>query len=97
MRGHQGNAASLSAWDKHQTRNSNSCQMVYEVIFCSKDGMTSKEVAQVLGWPINQVSGRFSDLEKRMGKIIGIGIRRMGAEVHVVVREMEQMNLMECA
>lgn len=96
MRGHNGNAASLDAYRTHQTRSGNAREMVYALFLEALDGLTSKEVAQRMGWPLNAVSGRLTELEKE-GRIRGVGVRRLGAEVHVAVRRPVQLSLMEVA
>lgn len=92
---HKGNPASNSAFERGQSSHEAAKQRVYEMIADSK-GITSKEIAERLGWALHTFSGRISQL-KAAGKIVGTGERRDGAEVLVAVRKAEQMSLLECA
>ena len=90
---HKGNPASNSAWENNHGRHANARERILQLIADAADGLTSKEIAAQLGWPIHCLSGRLSEL-KRDAKIRGTGVRRMGAEVMVVVRMAEQMSLL---
>jgi len=44
-------------------------QRVYEVILQHPEGITRKQIAKALGWPINCVTGRVTELRDQEGLI----------------------------
>jgi len=93
---HKGNPASNSAWENNHGRHANARERILQLITDAADGLTSKEIAAQLGWPLHSLSGRCSEL-KRDAKIRGTGVRRFGSEVLVAVRKAEQLSLLEVA
>lgn len=92
---HKNNPASVQAWERGHSSHEAAKQRVYELIADSQ-GITSKEIAQKLGWALHTFSGRISQL-KASGFIRGTGERRMGAEILVAVRVPKQLSLMDVA
>ena len=90
---HKNNPSSNAAWEQHHGRHANARQMVLDALMLTPRGLTSKDIAERLGWDLHKVSPRLSEL-KRDGKIEGAGERRNGAEVLVAVRKAEQMSLL---
>lgn len=89
---HKNNPASNAAFERGQSSHEAAKQRVYELI-AESQGITSKEIAERLGWSLHTFSGRISQL-KAAGFIRGTGERRYGAEVLVAVRKAEQMSLL---
>lgn len=54
----------LSAWDEIQKTAEGKRAIVLEVIAKSKKGATLFEIQQVLGWSVNRISGRVTELQK---------------------------------
>lgn len=48
-------------------------QRVYEVILQHPSGITRKEIAKILGWPINCVTGRVTELRDQERLIVEEG------------------------
>ena len=44
-------------------------QRVYEIILQHPEGVTRKQIAKALGWPINCVTGRVTELRDKEGLI----------------------------
>ena len=79
---HGGNASSREAFQQHRLNFGNQREQIYALLCGSKEGMTSKQIAEHFGWALNCMSGRLSELRKA-GKIRGTKTRREGAEVLV--------------
>lgn len=65
----------LSAWDEIQKTAEGKRAIVLEVISKSKKGATLFEIQRALGWSINRISGRVTELQKE-DKIRDSGKRR---------------------
>lgn len=65
------------AWDSIQDTLGDAQQLVLEKIV--EQPRTAFQVSEVLGWPINRVSGRITELTKK-GKIIDSGCRRVNPD-----------------
>lgn len=52
-------------------------QRVYEIILAHPKGITSKDIAKALKWPINCITGRVSELRDKEQLIEAVGIQSM--------------------
>jgi DNA-binding MarR family transcriptional regulator len=66
-------STSRQAYAKLQPKIGEKQQRVYEVIYQS-DNITNNEIAQLLGWEINRVTGRVNELVK-LGLVEFVGTR----------------------
>lgn len=81
---HGGNAESVAAYEAGKAKHPKKRQLVLDHIASrGHQGATSHEIAQALGWGLNAVSPRLSELKKK--KIIEKSGTRGGAAVHVLV------------
>lgn len=54
----------LTAWDELQNTVEGKRAIVFEVIKNSKKGATLFEIQKTLGWSINRISGRVTELQQ---------------------------------
>lgn len=66
----------LDSWDDIQSTLSEKRLIVYKAI---SGGSTLFEICKKLGWPVNRVSGRVTELRKS-GRIVDSGIRRINPD-----------------
>ena len=52
-------------------------QRVYEVILAHPDGITNKQIASILRWPINCVTGRVAELRDKEHLVEAAGTKPM--------------------
>lgn len=69
------------SWEKTQERLGDKQARVLQVIRDSRFGRTLFEVANVLGWPVNSVSGRVTELRK-LGMVYDSRDRRINPETN---------------
>ena len=69
----------LSAWDEIQNTVDGKRKIVYDVIKNSKKGATLFEIQKALGWSVNRISGRVTELQQE-DKIRDSGKRRANPE-----------------
>jgi hypothetical protein len=83
---HGGNANSVEAHGKLD--KCKKLEMVYQCLKTfGKYGATSEQVAERLSWPINQVSGRFTELKKfgKATKAFLPGRTKMGNAADILI------------
>lgn len=78
---HQQNAESIEA-NPNVSKKYKDRRRVFQIILKTYRGITSKEIAEKMGRPLNCISGRISEL-KRDGSIEVIGRRDGCAVLHV--------------
>lgn len=64
-------------------------QAVMDVIVDSRIGLTNKEIAEKLGWPINTVTPRTNELVK-MGWVEADGKRQINGRMAIVWNEVKE-------
>lgn len=69
----------LAAWEKIQPTTEDKRTIVFEVIKNSKKGATLFEIKNTLGWSINRISGRVTELQDD-DRIRDSGKRRVNPE-----------------
>jgi len=69
----------LAAWEQLQPTAEDKRTIVFEVIKNSKKGATLFEIKNTLGWSINRISGRVSELQDD-DRIKDSGKRRVNPE-----------------
>ena len=69
----------LSAWDELQNTVDDKRTIVYNVIMNAKKGATLFEIKNILGWSINRISGRVTELQQD-DRIRDSGKRRVNPE-----------------
>lgn len=72
-------ATQLKAWDELQDTKGNKQIVVFELIKSSEDGKTLFELVRDLGWSVNRISGRVTEL-RGYGMIVDSGVRRRNPE-----------------
>jgi len=73
-----GEAVRNASYHMHSENDlSNKRRIVYEVILVHPEGITNKEIAWELGWPINCVTGRVAELRDRFHLIEKNGIKTL--------------------
>lgn len=70
----------LESWDKLQGSLENRQEVVFQAISAAGDqGLTLFELVKLLGWPVNRVSGRVTELAAK-GKIKNYDLTRVNPE-----------------
>lgn len=69
----------LTAWEEIQRTAEGKRKIVYEIIKASKKGATLFEIQKALGWSINRISGRVTELHQD-DRIRDSGKRRANPE-----------------
>lgn len=67
------------AWDDLQDTISRKRTVVLEAITKSPDGLPLFKLVKRLGWPVNRVSGRVTEL-RRLGRIEDSGLREVNPD-----------------
>lgn len=67
------------SWESLQDTVEGKRRRVLDVISNSSRGATLFEICKVLGWPVNRISGRVTELRKN-GRIVDSGYRRENPE-----------------
>lgn len=58
-------ATQMNAWNEIQPTIADAQQEVLKAIRHSEDGMTLFELVKALGWPVNRISGRVTELHSK--------------------------------